>query len=67
MNPSGVVPPPPRWAARRSDSNNPKCGVCGKLLGKSDAHGIDKQLGPICRACGPHVVAANRVLYPFHV
>ena len=67
MNPSGIVPPPPRVRPWRGKSNNPKCGVCAKPLRADDIHGVDQQLGPICRACGPHVVAANKLLHPFWV
>jgi hypothetical protein len=30
-------------------------------------HGVDAQLGPVCFECGPHVVAANKLMYPFYV
>jgi hypothetical protein len=67
MSISGIVPPPPRIRPWKGKGNNPKCGVCAKTLRMDDIHGVDQQLGPICRACGPHVVAANRLLHPFWV
>ncbi len=68
MAPTGIVPPPPRvrpWRGRSKEP--PKCGVCDKQLGIDDIHGIDNQLGPICRECGPHVIAANQLMYPFWI
>jgi hypothetical protein len=41
--------------------------VCSKRLRIEDIHGVDEQLGPICRECGPHVIAANNVMYPFWI
>lgn len=68
MSISGVVPPPPRVRPRRRRKDEqPRCGVCSKPLGIEDLHGVDSQLGPICRECGPHVVAANNLMYPFWI
>jgi len=68
MAPTGVIPPPPRarpWRGRSKEP--PRCGVCSEQLRIEDIHGVDEQLGPICRACGPHVIVANRAMYPFWV
>lgn len=67
MSISGVIPPPTRIRPWRGKSKEPKCGVCAKPLAIDDIHGIDNQLGPICRECGPHVVEANKLLYPFWI
>jgi hypothetical protein len=32
--------------------------VCTKPLRIGDIHGEDHQLGMVCQACGPHVIAA---------
>ncbi len=65
---SGVVPPPPRARPpKRRRDEPPRCGVCTKPLGIEDIHGIDNQLGAVCHECGPHVVAANSIMYPFYI
>ena len=50
--------PPNRLRPGRRGSDAPKCGVCTKPLRIGDIHGEDHQLGMICQACGPHVIAA---------
>jgi len=59
--------PPNRLRPGRRGSDTPKCGVCTKPLRIGEIHGVDNQLGPICRECGPHVIAANRLMYPFWI
>jgi hypothetical protein len=53
------------WRGRSKEP--PRCGVCSKQLRIEDIHGVDNQLGPICRECGPHVIVANRAMYPFWI
>ena len=68
MAPAGTVPPPPSARPSRGRSKEPpRCGVCSKQLRIEDIHGVDGQLGPICRECGPHVVAANSIMRPFYI
>jgi hypothetical protein len=52
---------------KRRRDEPPRCGVCTKPLGIEDIHGIDNQLGAVCCECGPHVVAANSIMYPFYI
>ena len=59
--------PPSRLRPRRRGSDIPRCGICAKPLRIEDIHGVDEQLGPICRECGPHVIVANRAMYPFWI
>jgi hypothetical protein len=59
--------PPNRLRPRRRKDDTPRCGVCAKPLRMADVHGVDNQLGPICHECGPHVVAANNLMYPFFI
>jgi hypothetical protein len=67
MAPSGIVPPPRARPPKRRKDEPPRCGVCSKTLRIQDIHGVDEMLGPICRECGPHVVAANSLMYPFYI
>jgi len=58
-----LTPPPPtkqRFAMNRFD--DPRCGICSKLLGSGDVKGRDLHLGYVCRDCHPHLCRAIEVM-----
>ena len=40
------------------------CAVCKKDLDSDSVDGIDLEIGFCCGDCGPHVQAANLLMYP---